>query len=154
MANYYTLVTAFRKIPCTKKEAKKVQKLIEELEDQLIEHDEYLGLAFEYYEKEGGYLVSSVNADSSRPENLFDTEVAKEIGKLLKKADMEYLEVGVAYTCDKLRESSHGGGMFRIYKNGRVEEAKLVYLEDIELLEKEVKESTDAAILEFQKKIL
>jgi len=49
------------------------------------------------------------------------------LGKLLRKAKMGFLEVGVANTCDRLRPNSHGGYYFRLLPDGRLVYPKLTW---------------------------
>lgn len=67
----------------------------------------------------GSNLVYICGSDYCETEE-FPDAFWKAFGALLEKEGIEYMEFGVAYTCDKLIPGSHGGTSFRITKDGNV----------------------------------
>jgi hypothetical protein len=123
MSNSYTLCTATRCVPCTKAQASGLNDLLEAHQAA----DLYPGFEIEWDKKDGAYFVTS---DSSTIDDLSE-EFLKAFGALIGAADLPYLEVTYACTCDKLREDSHSGGAFRIYPDGRLVDSVLVWPDPI-----------------------
>jgi hypothetical protein len=63
-------------------------------------------------------------------------EFLVELGKVLKDAELPFLQVGVAFLSNKLRPGSHGGTRFRIYPDGVLRYAADFFIEDLTLDEK------------------
>ena len=87
-------------------------------------HDES-AYTIEWAEDNGGelYIFAEENACTSQvPEKFW-----KELAKLLTAKKMPYLEFGWASHCSKPCVGSYGVGEFRLYNDGQVVYAKLVY---------------------------
>jgi hypothetical protein len=111
-------MTAVESIPCTEKD---VDALCEQVNRDEEDGEVSSGMGFEY--SDGLYIFAE---EFGSPEELSET-ARKMIGALLKKAGKSFIQIGFAEYCDKLREDSAGGGAVRIYANGSVKYAKLVW---------------------------
>jgi hypothetical protein len=114
MSNNYTIFTAMDTVPMAEVDASRLNEL-------LVAAEEKAGCQVEWNDGEG-YFVSDDNGVSNS-DNLSD-EFLTEFGRLIGGAGMPFLTVGVAFTCDKWCEGSHGGAEFRIYPDGQ-----LVYMQ-------------------------
>lgn len=63
---------------------------------------------------------------------LFETALADiaALGAIIAANGMEYMQFGMATTCDKMLAAGFGGTEFRIYADGMVTWAELVFPED------------------------
>jgi hypothetical protein len=133
MANYYTLMAADRCVPCTRAQFNKLKKILETVAEA---NDQYPGLDMEYWDKAedpndyGVYITSDESFNSDDLPEAF----SKALGKLIEAAEMPFLQVGLAYTCDKLRPQSHGGDNARFYPDGSFVYRKCLWPEDIATL--------------------
>ena len=57
----------------------------------------------------------------------YPPEFLRLLGKLIEKNGLPYLEFGEAFTCDRLRVGSNGGGYFRIRTDGSSWEPKITW---------------------------
>jgi hypothetical protein len=80
----------------------------------------------EYY----GDEVYLFGEDSAR-ESYLPKRFLAGLGQVLKEVGMPFLEVGVAFVCNKFRPDSHGGTRFRIYKGGTLKYAANFFFEDL-----------------------
>ena len=87
-------------------------------------------------EKEGLDFCMEVECQECKAfiyaEHYFDDEcltqeVCNVIGWLLSISGQQYLEFGYSQTASKLVMQSHGGGVFRIYSNGKLVWPKIVW---------------------------
>ena len=118
--NYNTCMSADRLLPCSPAEFNEIKTL---LDAQNSVGDEPTGLECEYDETEGIYFYGG---ESAVVENL-SKPVLKLIGKLLKQAKIKYLELGLAFTSDRMVPQSQGGTYARILQTGELVSPKLVW---------------------------
>lgn len=111
MANNYSIVTAEDLIPCGSEDGKLLEQIFS------MDGPDYHGLSAEYCADYGGVFIFA--EECGNVDELPEHALAM-IGKLLKKANLPYIEFGVAFTCDKIRPGSHGGTRFRIDDEGRI----------------------------------
>lgn len=114
MANNYTMLTAEKTVPCTQEQFDKLQAALQACENN--EECINTGIDMELYDECEVYIFGEYGAD---PDTLSD-EFLGLLGKLLRAAGMEYLECGIAWTCDKMRMDSHGGTSIRFYPDGQL----------------------------------
>ena len=111
MPNYNTIITPEAGLPCTKDEADAIgERLRQAWEDG---EDRFHGFTTSY---EDGQLYLEAE-ESGTPGELPD-DVLTQIGGLITRAGLPYLEFGSAFTCSRLVPGSHGGTAFRIYPDG------------------------------------
>lgn len=138
MANCYGLVSAEEVVKCSKKDFDALKKQL--CEDNDNEQRENSGFDVEFYEGENGYVRNGalpkgngktgemyMFAEEYGDPGCLSEVFLKKLGKLIKKAGKEYLEFGTAYYCDKLRVGSCGGGAFRVYADGKLVHAKMLF---------------------------
>ena len=112
MANYNTIVTPEKELPCTQEQADTINAI---LDAWSANDDEFHGFTFTF-ESGAGYLEAEENGSwCDLPEAAL---VA--IGKLISVAGLPYLEFGAAFTASRMIVGSHGGTAFRIYPDGTV----------------------------------
>ena len=111
--NYYTTMSAGQSIPCTKKEFDKIENWLEA---------SFSGIQAEF-NNGAVYLFAT---DGCNWEDL-QKPALRLIGKLLKRANMKYLECGMAFTSDKICSESQGGWYVRILQDGSLVEPELVW---------------------------
>ena len=111
MADNYYQCTPVQALKATREES---VKLIELLQDD-EESDRYNGFTGEYYDKDGQFYMY---AEDSGDTDGFSEDFLAELGKLIAKNRMLYLEFGYAFTCSKMHPGDFGGGRFRIYVDG------------------------------------
>ena len=115
MADYFTICTAFQRVPCTVEEAAELRALLNVTDQEgdpsdNPEHD----LEIEW-DVNGAYLVTDYG--NSSVDALPEAFLVR-FGELIGRAGMPYLQIGMAFTCSKYRVGSHGGEHCRIYPNG------------------------------------
>jgi hypothetical protein len=121
MANSYTQCTAEHSVICSKEDF----LALLEAYDTHEQNDLFPSFTLDYDENDGEVYFYTAD-DSSDPDQL-NRHFLTKFGEIIGKAGLPHLEVGVAYTCDKFRENSHRGTAFRIYPNGDLKWAKLVW---------------------------
>jgi hypothetical protein len=133
MANNYSPHTAKECVPCSKLQFELLSQLLsgrsvtvaagdgDDFEEDSNDH----GFGIEFDERGDGdlYLFAELNGD----ESVLPAPFLKELGKLIAAAGMEFLEMGYANTCDKMRVNSHGGGYYRIMPSGEIVLPTLVW---------------------------
>ena len=126
MSDYYSIATAQVAVPCSEAGFQELGKLI--TEEVLDEGGEpaFHGYTVEYHDGE----VYLFGEDSAR-ESYLPKRFLAGLGQVLKEVGMPFLEVGVAFVCNKLRPDSHGGTRFRIYKDGTLKYAADFFFEDL-----------------------
>jgi hypothetical protein len=108
--NYNTIVTPQQPLPCTPDEAVQIQRLLTQAEE-----NEPHGFRF-LVESENGYLEAEETGNwDSLPDDVLDL-----VAGLIKRASLEFLEFGVAFTAGRMVPGSHGGTAFRIYADGSI----------------------------------
>jgi hypothetical protein len=122
MANNYTLCTANEVIPCSTQDYLELHELLSAHED----NDTYPGFDLEYDEDAHTLYMFTEDGNSSVPDDL-SSKFLDKFGEILTKAELQFLEFGLAYTCDKMRVGTHGGTSFRICSTGTLEWAKIVW---------------------------
>lgn len=125
MANSYSLGAAKETLRCGRVEASALEEALGEDE----ENDRFHGIEMEYDEDEDGehihhgelLLHSTWNFDPSR----LSPHTMGIIGEILAFNEKEFIEIGVALTCDKTRPGNFGGLYCRIYADGTFRYAEL-----------------------------
>jgi hypothetical protein len=133
MPNYYTKHTAVETIPCDKATFKHLERLLADPDPRtdpertkLWEQNgcEYHGFQVENHGmKEVEVYLYSENGTADQ----IPPDFRKEFGKVIRAAGKPYLEVGWAATCDRECPGSHHGGEWRLYPDGSIVLAELVY---------------------------
>ena len=128
MANYYSIATAQVTVPCSEPDFQELEHLIKE--EVLDEGGEpaFHGYTVEYCH---GEVYLSTGGEDSAQEVYLPKRFLARMGQVLKNAEIPFLEVGVAFLCDKLRPDSHGGTRFRIYQDGTLKYAATFFIEDL-----------------------
>ena len=128
MANYYSIATAQVRVPCSAADFQELEHLIKE--EVLDEGGEpaFHGYTVEYCH---GEVYLSTGGEDSAQEVYLPKRFLARMGQVLKNAEIPFLEVGVAFLCDKLRPDSHGGTRFRIYQDGTLKYAATFFIEDL-----------------------
>lgn len=139
MSNYSTTASAERYIPCSEEDFRRLAEAMNL--EEILSHDEgryrtaknerdiegmeeaYHGFELEH-DKDGVFLYSE--GDSLTFEEIPDKAFAI-FGEILTKAELPHVEIGMAFTCDKLSPNSEGGNYMRIYADGTYEEAQIVW---------------------------
>lgn len=114
--NYYTLVTADDCLPCSKEDGQKLQELWDEWNKTIEESDgaeESHGLTLEIASTKKGAELFIYSEENGRL-CLLPDEVLELLGDLIKKADREHWEFGVAYYADRACPGAYGGTAWRI----------------------------------------
>jgi hypothetical protein len=111
MANYHTIVTGEKGIPCTPKEAEELDAELERA--QIHEHH-----GFSFKREDGPEGLGYLEADENGTWSELPEKALKKIGELIARQEWPYLEFGAAFTCSRLIPGSHGGTAFRIYPDG------------------------------------
>lgn len=109
MANNYRQCAATEELKCSKAEAQELANLLESGDENL----EDAGFDFEY---DGTSLY--LYAEEFGDENCLPQDFRTKLGELISKNGVDYLEVGYAFTCSKMRMGEFGGGTFRIMSDG------------------------------------
>lgn len=135
--NYYTVVTAEDMIPCSKEEYEELAVILD---------GGCAGMDCEYdKETPGIYLFCEENFSIDElPDDFFD-----KIGSLLKKANMPYMQFGVACYGDRSVPGSAGGTAFRIDAEGDVHNPRRTW-DDISV---EIAETNNADTMQENEKL-
>jgi hypothetical protein len=122
MAEINRIHAATETVPCTKEQFEQLRRLLpyEEIE---VEISESHGFQIELLDDRDLFLFAERDGmvDNLPP------RFRKALGSLLSAAGEPYLEVGFADTCYRVFSGSHAGGSWRLYPDGRIKYAKLIY---------------------------
>lgn len=127
--NCYTTHAGERSVPMSEEKAKELNALLEagapseewenasnvEREELCIDPTVDSNMRLDWFE--GRAHLRLQDEESSSSEGL-SKEFLLALGECLRQAEYPYLEVGYAFTADKLWPGTHGGGAFRIYPDG------------------------------------
>jgi hypothetical protein len=113
MPSYYTIVTPQQGLPCSAEEARRVQQLL----DRMNEDEDHHGFEFVHSDEDGlGYLQAEECGDwDSLP-----ADALAAIGELISRAGLAHLECGAALTCSRMLPGTHTGSAFRILPSGQI----------------------------------
>lgn len=118
MANNYCQCTPDRALKVTEKEAELLKTLMELPETE----DDRHGFRSEYYDGRFYMFAEEYTNEDNLPK-----EFLKELGKIIAKNKMKFLEFGYAVFCSKLRPGEFGGGSFRVTSTGKILYPKITW---------------------------
>jgi len=111
MTNYYTHATAEGGVKTTRFEHDQLVALLE-----VRDGEAFHGFTLERWDATGqSYLLAEENGvPDALPERFL-----RKFGEAIAMDARKHLQIGLAFTCDKLRPDSHGGEYIRVMPDGR-----------------------------------
>lgn len=76
--------------------------------------------------KQRGERTAFIFAEQGNPDEI-SPALAAAIGRAIGQGGLPHLEIGFAFTADRLVPGSQGGGRLRIYPDGRIVEGQTVW---------------------------
>lgn len=123
----YSLHAAEAILTCSRKEFRQAQKLLSgglplRRQRRMNNYREMHGFAVDFVEN-GLYLYADYSGDAC----LLPMDFTKLLGTWVARQNLAFLEIGFATTCSRPERGSQSGGAWRLYPDGSIQFAELVF---------------------------